>query len=90
MKKKFKSKTYSDAGVDLDAAARIKEKITHLTHRTLGKNVFSGPGGFGGVIDADPKSNFLLVSSTDSVGTKQKIAEAMPVSYTHLTLPTKA
>ena len=48
MKKKFKSKTYSDAGVDLDAAARIKEKITHLTHRTLGKNVFSGPGGFGG------------------------------------------
>lgn len=82
MKKKFKSKTYSDAGVDLDAAARIKEKITHLTHRTLGKNVFSGPGGFGGVIDADPKSNFLLVSSTDSVGTKQKIAEAMQIHNT--------
>ena len=73
----MESKTYKDAGVDLIAAANIKEKIKNLTEKTLGSNVFLGPGGFGGVIEPYPDSDILLVSSTDSVGTKQKIAEAM-------------
>ena len=73
----MESKTYKDAGVDLVAAAKIKEKIKNLTEKTLGSNVFLGPGGFGGVIEPYSNSDILLVSSTDSVGTKQKIAEAM-------------
>ena len=37
----------------------------------------SAPGGFGGVFDVDPRSEYLIVSSTDSVGTKLRIAQAM-------------
>ncbi len=70
-------KTYRDAGVDLEAAASVKESIKQLASRTLGMAVVAGPGGFGGVIDPDPSGDTLLVSSTDSVGTKLRIAKAM-------------
>ena len=73
----MKGKTYYEAGVDLEAAQEIKLHIRDLVATTLGSEVISGPGGFGGVIEPNPKSEFLLVSSTDSVGTKLKIAEAM-------------
>lgn len=69
--------TYAAAGVSLDAAAAVKEKIKKLAAPTLGRRVVSGPGFFGGVFDPDPNGDFLLVSSTDSVGTKIKIASAM-------------
>ena len=69
--------TYAAAGVSLDAAAAVKEKIKHLAAPTLGRQVVSGPGFFGGVFDPDPLGDSLLVSSTDSVGTKIKIASAM-------------
>jgi phosphoribosylformylglycinamidine cyclo-ligase len=70
-------KTYLDAGVDLDAAAAAKERIKRLAAPTLGPGVVSGPGFFGGIFDPDPHGDSLLVASTDSVGTKIKIALAM-------------
>lgn len=69
--------TYRDAGVDLDAAAAAKVRIMELAGQTLGSNVLSEQGGFGGVIDPGANSDTLLVSSTDSVGTKLRIAQAM-------------
>ncbi len=69
--------TYAAAGVNLDAAAAVKEKIKKLAAPTLGRQVVSGPGLFGGVFDPDLRGDSLLVSSTDSVGTKIKIASAM-------------
>lgn len=69
--------TYRDAGVDLDAAAAAKVRIMELAKNTLGSNVLSAQGGFGGVIDPGANSDTLLVASTDSVGTKLRIAQAM-------------
>jgi len=70
-------KTYLDAGVNLDAAAAVKEHIKKLAWPTLGARVISGPGFFGGVFDPDPQGNMLLVASTDGVGTKIRIAVAL-------------
>ena len=70
-------RTYRDAGVDLDKAAAVKERIKSLAASALGPGVVGGPGFFGGVFDPDPGGNLLLVSSTDSVGTKVRIAQAL-------------
>ncbi|MDA1278506.1 MAG: phosphoribosylformylglycinamidine cyclo-ligase [Chloroflexi bacterium] len=70
-------KTYADAGVDLDAAASVKNTIKSIAAATLGSAVVAGPGGFGGVIDPDPAGDTLLVASTDGVGTKLRIADAL-------------
>ena len=70
-------KTYADAGVDLDAAASVKNTIKGIAAATLGSAVIAGPGGFGGVIDPDPAGDTLLVASTDGVGTKLRIADAL-------------
>lgn len=69
--------TYRDAGVDLDAGAAAKKRIIELAERTLGAGVLSTQGGFGGVIDPGANSDTLLVASTDGVGTKLRIAQAM-------------
>ena len=70
-------RTYRDAGVDLDKAATVKERIKSLAARALGPGVVGGPGFFGGVFDPDPAGSMLLVASTDSVGTKVRIARAL-------------
>ncbi|HIF71234.1 MAG TPA: phosphoribosylformylglycinamidine cyclo-ligase [Dehalococcoidia bacterium] len=70
-------KTYADAGVDLNEAALVKTTIKGIAAATLGKAVVAGPGGFGGVIDPDPAGDTLLVASTDGVGTKLRIADAL-------------
>lgn len=69
--------TYRDAGVDLDAAAAAKIRIMELASKTLGSSVISEQGSFGGVIDPGANSDTLLVASTDSVGTKLRLAQAM-------------
>lgn len=71
------AKAYAAAGVDLDAAARVKLRIGDIAISTYAEGVVSAPGGFGGVFDADPNSEYLMVASTDSVGTKLRIAQAM-------------
>lgn len=69
--------SYASAGVDLVAASHIKKRIAQIVSPTLSDSVVSGPSGFGAVYDPDPNGDILLVSSTDSVGTKLRIAQAM-------------
>ncbi len=68
--------TYSDAGVDIDAANRATARIKELARRTFNERTLSDIGSFGGMFDgAFPKlSHPVLVASADGVGTKLKIA----------------
>lgn len=74
---KVSASAYAASGVDLNAAAGIKLRIADLARTTYNRGTVSAPGGFGGVYDVDPDSEYLMVSSTDSVGTKLRIAQAM-------------
>ncbi len=69
--------TYDDAGVNLDAAQRIKQRIKTLVTPTHGKQVLGGVGGFGALYALDGYREPVLVSSTDGVGTKLKLAIMM-------------
>ena len=75
--KEVSASRYAAAGVDLNAAAGVKLHIADVARTTYLDGVVSVPGGFGGVFDSDPRSEYLIVSSTDSVGTKLRIAQAM-------------
>ena len=75
--KEVSASRYAAAGVDLNAAAGIKLSIAEIARGTYSDGVVSAPGGFGGIFDVDPRSEYLIVSSTDSVGTKLRIAQAM-------------
>ena len=70
------SKAYKDAGVDITAGYKAVELMkTHIA-RTLTKGVFSDVGGFGGLFELDLTGikKPVLVSGTDGVGTKLKLA----------------
>ena len=71
-----KSVTYSDAGVDIDAANTATAKIKELARRTFNERTLSEIGSFGGMFDgAFPQLGHpVLVASADGVGTKLKIA----------------
>jgi phosphoribosylformylglycinamidine cyclo-ligase len=71
--------TYADAGVDIDKADRLVERIKKIANRTSRSGVISEIGGFGGMFSLNIASmeNPVLVSSTDGVGTKLKIAFMM-------------
>ena len=74
-----KSLTYEDAGVDIDKANRLVNIIKEIAKDTPRSGVMGEIGGFGGLFSlnvADMK-NPVLVSSTDGVGTKLKIAFMM-------------
>jgi phosphoribosylformylglycinamidine cyclo-ligase len=69
--------TYRDAGVDIDAGDELVERIKPHVRRTLRPEVIGDLGGFGGLFSVprgyrDP----VLVSGTDGVGTKLKVAFA--------------
>jgi phosphoribosylformylglycinamidine cyclo-ligase len=68
--------TYSDAGVDIDAATHATDRIKQLAKQTFNERTLSEIGSFGGMFDgAFPKlSQPVLVASADGVGTKLKIA----------------
>jgi phosphoribosylformylglycinamidine cyclo-ligase len=68
--------TYSDAGVDIDAANRATAKIKELARQTFNARTLSEIGSFGGMFDgAFPQMGHpVLVASADGVGTKLKIA----------------
>jgi phosphoribosylformylglycinamidine cyclo-ligase len=70
--------SYADAGVDRDAATLAKERIARIARRSFNKNVLSEIGGFNGLfsLDAERYPDPVLVSSTDGVGTKLKVAAA--------------
>jgi phosphoribosylformylglycinamidine cyclo-ligase len=69
--------TYKDAGVDIDAGDELVERIKPHAQRTFRKEVIGGLGGFGGLF-ALPAGyeEPVLVSGTDGVGTKLKVAFA--------------
>jgi phosphoribosylformylglycinamidine cyclo-ligase len=68
--------TYSDAGVDIDAATQATDRIKQLAKQTFNERTLSEIGSFGGMFDgAFPNlSQPVLVASADGVGTKLKIA----------------
>lgn len=69
-------KAYQKAGVDLAAADEAVERLKPLAKRTLRPEVLSGLGGFGGLFELNQSKykNPVLVSGTDGVGTKLKLA----------------
>jgi phosphoribosylformylglycinamidine cyclo-ligase len=69
--------TYKDAGVDIDTANEFVERIKSSIKTTARKEVISGIGGFGGLfhLNSIDLKNPVLVSSTDGVGTKLRIAQ---------------
>jgi phosphoribosylformylglycinamidine cyclo-ligase len=68
--------TYRDAGVDIDEGDRLVDLIKPLARPTLRPEVLAGIGGFGGLFALDLKKwkEPVLVSGTDGVGTKLKVA----------------
>ena len=69
------SLSYRDAGVDIDAGDRLVENIKPYAKRTQRPEVLSGIGGFGGLVEISKKFREpVLVSGTDGVGTKLKLA----------------
>jgi phosphoribosylformylglycinamidine cyclo-ligase len=70
--------TYRDAGVDIDAGAAVVERIKPAVRRTLRPEVLSGLGGFGGLFALGQRyRDPVLISGTDGVGTKLKLAQQL-------------
>ncbi|MGB5247158.1 MAG: phosphoribosylformylglycinamidine cyclo-ligase [Woeseia sp.] len=74
-----KSLTYRDAGVDIDAGNTLVERIKPLVAATRRPEVLAGLGGFGGLFALPPGryKEPVLVSGTDGVGTKLKLAQKL-------------
>jgi phosphoribosylformylglycinamidine cyclo-ligase len=69
------SLSYKDAGVDIDAGNQLVERIKSVTKKTHRPEVKGGLGGFGALCSLPEKyKNPLLVSGTDGVGTKLRLA----------------
>jgi len=70
--------SYRDAGVDIDAGDALVEAIKPFARRTLRPEVLAGIGGFGALCRIPRKYRYpVLVSGTDGVGTKLKLAFAL-------------
>jgi phosphoribosylformylglycinamidine cyclo-ligase len=78
------ARTYREAGVDVEEAERAVERIARAAAATSTPSVVGGIGGFGGMLRFDPAAypDPILVSSTDGVGTKLKVALALGRSDT--------
>jgi len=75
--------SYRDAGVDIDAGDALVERIKPLAARTRRPGLLSGIGGFGGLFQVPAGYREpVLVSGTDGVGTKLKLAFALDVHDT--------
>src|SRR5881397_3101054 len=70
---------YRQAGVDIEAGSEFVRRITPLVRSTFRPEVLTDLGGFGGLFrfQADRYKDPVLVSGTDGVGTKLKIAYLM-------------
>jgi phosphoribosylformylglycinamidine cyclo-ligase len=67
--------SYKDAGVDIDAGDALVERIKPLAKRTLREGVLAGIGGFGALFEVPKRYREpVLVSGTDGVGTKLRLA----------------
>ncbi|SMP10819.1 phosphoribosylformylglycinamidine cyclo-ligase [Desulfurobacterium pacificum] len=75
--------TYKDAGVDIEAGDKLVDRIKPLAKKTFNENVLAGIGGFGaGYLLPSEYKNPVLVSGTDGVGTKLKVAQMADVHDT--------
>jgi phosphoribosylformylglycinamidine cyclo-ligase len=76
--------TYAAAGVDITSGDRAKQRIKMLARKTFNKHVLSEIGGFGGLfaLDLEKFPQPVLVSSTDGVGTKLKVAFELGIHHT--------
>ena len=67
--------SYKDAGVDIDAGDALVERIKPLARKTMREGVLAGIGGFGALFEVPKRfQEPVLVSGTDGVGTKLKLA----------------
>src|SRR5215467_10875456 len=67
--------TYRDAGVDIDAGDELVERIKPVVRRTQRREVLGGVGGFGALVEIPSGyKQPVLVSGTDGVGTKLRLA----------------
>ena len=67
--------SYKDAGVDIDAGDALVDRIKPLAKKTMREGVLAGIGGFGALFEVPKKYREpVLVSGTDGVGTKLKLA----------------
>lgn len=68
--------TYKDAGVDVEGARRLVASVASMARKTARPGLMGGIGGFGGLFDLTRvrRRRPVLVSSTDGVGTKLKVA----------------
>jgi phosphoribosylaminoimidazole (AIR) synthetase len=67
--------SYRDAGVDIDAGDALVERIKPLAKKTLRDGVLGGIGGFGALFEVPKRyKEPVLVSGTDGVGTKLRLA----------------
>lgn len=75
---------YKKAGVDIDAGNKAVELIKKDVQSTFGSEVMTGLGGFGGLFkpDLSKYKNPVLVSGTDGVGTKLKLAFKLDIHHT--------
>jgi phosphoribosylformylglycinamidine cyclo-ligase len=76
--------SYRDSGVDIDAQDEALREVRHIARGTFTPNVISEIGSFGGLFRAqfDGIEKPVLVSSTDGVGTKLRVAQAMKIHDT--------
>ena len=76
MKQAGEKGKYAEAGVDIEAGNRLVELIRPIVSKTFRSGVITNIGGFGGLysLNVEHIKNPVLVSSTDGVGTKLKIA----------------
>ena len=69
------SLSYADAGVDMVAGDALVDAIKPFAKRTMREGVMAGIGGFGAMFEVSKKfKDPVLVSGTDGVGTKLKLA----------------
>ncbi len=75
---------YSDAGVSIDKGNAFVERIKPVARTTFKKGTLSGIGGFAGLFEIDMKKykHPVIVTSTDGVGTKLKVAFKMGIHNT--------
>jgi phosphoribosylformylglycinamidine cyclo-ligase len=67
--------TYREAGVDIDAGDELVERIKPFAKKTMRPEVLGGIGGFGALVEVSKKYQHpVMVSGTDGVGTKLKLA----------------
>ena len=70
--------SYRDAGVDIDAGNSVVERIKPLVKKTFRPEVMGGLGGFGALFNLSGRYREpVLVSGTDGVGTKLKLAQQL-------------